>query len=99
MHLHQAHQHHQVEGEDADNAISTTYFGSATELAAVQTNRLETGVQMKQRALSVFKKQNMTVIESNNNGPLDAEHQNGGGEQGEGADDATNNNPNSNNYQ
>ncbi len=99
IHLHQANQHDQVEGKDAD-AISTTYFGSAAELAEVQTNCLETAVQMKQRALSVFKKkQNMIVIENNNNGQLNAEHQNGGGEQGEGADDATNNNPNSNYYQ
>jgi hypothetical protein len=55
MHLHQANQHQQVEGKDAD-AISTTYFGSAAELAAVQTNCLETAVQMKQQALSIFNK-------------------------------------------
>ena len=60
---------HEAEGnEDASTSTdsnSTVCFGSAAEHAAVQANRQETALQMKMRALSIFKKQKLIVLKDN----------------------------------
>jgi hypothetical protein len=74
--LHVLQPDQRIEGEDGTTADGniTACFGSAAEHAAVQANRLETATQMKIRALSVFKKQKVIVIE-NNGQQLDGNHE------------------------
>ena len=60
-----ANQEGDEQGEEDADGISTApaCFGSAAEYAAVQNNRLEIAAQMKMRALAVFKKEKLILID------------------------------------
>ncbi|KAI2491071.1 hypothetical protein MHU86_23515 [Fragilaria crotonensis] len=58
-------QENQVEDGDGDSTAAC--FGSAAEYAAVQKNRRETALQVKEQALSAFKKRKVIVIANDGN--------------------------------